>query len=44
MSILVDTNVILDVLLERAPFADNLSRIMALIERKQMTGYCVLPR
>lgn len=39
MNILVDTNVILDVLLERAPFADNSSRIMALIERKQNIGY-----
>lgn len=39
MNILVDTNVILDVLLERAPFADNSTRIMALIERKQSIGY-----
>ncbi|WP_373692226.1 PIN domain-containing protein, partial [Endozoicomonas sp. SESOKO1] len=39
MSILVDTNVILDVLLEREPFAQNSSRIMALVERKACTGY-----
>ena len=39
MNILVDTNVILDVLLERVPFADSSSRIMALIERKQSIGY-----
>ncbi|USE35714.1 PIN domain-containing protein [Endozoicomonas sp. SCSIO W0465] len=39
MSILVDTNVILDVLLEREPFAQNSSRIMALVERRACTGY-----
>lgn len=39
MSILVDTSVILDVLQGREPFANNSFRIMALIERKQSTGY-----
>ena len=39
MNILVDTNVILDVMLARAPFADSSSRIMALIERKHSIGY-----
>ena len=39
MSILVDTNVILDVLLEREPYADNSALIMALVERKQSIGY-----
>lgn len=38
MNILVDTNVILDVLLEREPFAANSSRIMASIENKACTG------
>lgn len=39
MSILVDTNVILDVMLEREPYADNSALIMALVERKQSIGY-----
>lgn len=38
MKILVDTNVILDVLLDRAPFVDNSSVIMANIERRELAG------
>lgn len=32
MSILVDTNVVLDVLLKRQPFYDNSARVLALVE------------
>lgn len=38
MNILVDTNVILDVLLNRAPFVDNSSEIMGLVERRKYKG------
>ena len=44
MSILVDTNVILDVLLERELYADNSALIMALVERKQSIGYLCATR
>ena len=35
---LVDTNVILDVLLDRSPFVENSSAIMGNIERRELTG------
>lgn len=38
MNVLVDTNVILDVLLERAPFVDNSSIIMGKVERRTLNG------
>ena len=38
MNILVDTNVVLDVLLERTPFVDNSSVIMGRIERRTLRG------
>jgi predicted nucleic acid-binding protein len=36
--VLIDTNVVLDVLLDRSPFAEPASRLMALIERRQVHG------
>lgn len=39
MKVLFDTNVILDILLDREPFADNASRLMARVEHKQIQGY-----
>lgn len=38
MNILVDTNVILDVLLERTHFVENSSAIMGRIERRTLSG------
>lgn len=37
--VLVDTNVVLDVLLDRAPFADAASQVVALIEESSIEGY-----
>lgn len=39
MKILVDTNVVLDVLLAREPFADAASRVFALVEESEMEGF-----
>ena len=39
MNILVDTNIVLDALLDREPFADNASRILDLVEAKEVIGY-----
>ena len=39
MKILVDTNVILDVLTERKPFAENAAKIFKLCEVKRIVGY-----
>lgn len=40
MKVLVDTNVILDVLLDRAPFVDASSELLARVERGEVEG-CV---
>ena len=39
MRMLLDTNVLLDVALERSPFFADSDRILALVEQKQITGY-----
>lgn len=38
MNILVDTNVILDVLLDRVPFVENSTLIMGKVERRTVSG------
>ncbi len=38
MNILFDTNVILDVLLDRAPFSDPASQLLSLVERGEISG------
>ncbi len=40
MRILFDTNVLLDVLLDRPPFADASSQLLSLAERGQVVGFC----
>ena len=39
MNILFDTNVILDVLLDRQPFADDATRLLARVERAVVGGW-----
>ncbi len=39
MRVLVDTNVVLDVLLDRAPFADLSARVLALVEQSRIEGF-----
>ncbi len=39
MKVLLDTNVVLDFLLEREPFASDAMKIIAAIERGQIEGY-----
>ncbi len=39
MKIMLDTNVILDVLLDREPFADDAAYILSLVERSDITGF-----
>jgi predicted nucleic acid-binding protein len=39
MRVLLDTNIILDHLLEREPFADEANRLINAIELKQIQGY-----
>ena len=39
MKVLVDTNVVLDVLLDRRPFAKSASRIFALVEESKIEGF-----
>ena len=39
MKVLFDTNVVLDALLERKPFADVALRLFAKVERGEITGY-----
>ena len=39
MRVLVDTNVVLDVLLERRPFAEAATRIFALVEESRIEGF-----
>jgi predicted nucleic acid-binding protein len=38
MKVLIDTNIILDVLLDRKPFSDNASNVIAKIERSEIAG------
>lgn len=39
MKTLFDTNVILDVLLDRAPFSDDASFLLSKVERSEMVGF-----
>lgn len=39
MRVLVDTNVVLDVLLDRQPFAEAASRVFALVEESRIEGF-----
>jgi predicted nucleic acid-binding protein len=39
MTVLIDTNVILDVLLKRKPFLEESSNVMLLSEKKIINGY-----
>jgi len=39
MKILFDTNVILDVLLDRKPFSNDASYLMSKVERSEITGF-----
>lgn len=39
MRVLIDTNIILDVLLDRAPFSEPASQLISRIERSEITGY-----
>jgi predicted nucleic acid-binding protein len=39
MKILIDTNIVLDLLLAREPFADAASRLFQLVDRGQIDGY-----
>lgn len=39
MKVLVDTNVVLDVLLDRRPFAKSAARIFALVEESKIEGF-----
>ena len=39
MRVLVDTNVILDLLLNRMPFAPSATKVVALIEESELKGY-----
>ena len=39
MKILIDTNVVLDLLLDRKPFADPAARIFSLIERSEVEAF-----
>ncbi|MHB1686563.1 MAG: type II toxin-antitoxin system VapC family toxin [Ignavibacteriaceae bacterium] len=39
MRILLDTNIILDLLLDRAPFSDAAAKLFSLIERKDIAGF-----
>ena len=39
MRVLVDTNVVLDVLLDRRPFAEAASQIFALVEESRIEGF-----
>lgn len=39
MRVLVDTNVVLDVLLDRRPFAEAASHVFALVEESKMEGF-----
>ena len=39
MNIVFDTNVILDVLLDRDPFSDSASQLLSLVEKGEIFGY-----
>lgn len=39
MKVLFDTNVILDVLLDREPFADDAAYLLSKVERSEITGF-----
>lgn len=39
MKLLFDTNVILDVLLDREPFSDDAAFLLSLVERSEVIGY-----
>ena len=39
MKVLVDTNVVLDVLLQRQPFAEAAARVFALVEESRIEGF-----
>jgi predicted nucleic acid-binding protein len=39
LKVLVDTNVILDVLLDRQPFSEDATRILALVEESKIEGF-----
>lgn len=39
MRVLFDTNVVLDLLLDRMPFANNAASLFAKVERSEITGY-----
>ena len=39
MKIMCDTNIILDVLLEREPFAEDSCRVLGLCEERKIDGY-----
>lgn len=39
MRVLVDTNIVLDVLLDRKPFAKNAARIFAFVEESKIEGF-----
>ena len=39
MKILFDTNVILDVLLDREPFSDLATKLVSKVEKKEIIGY-----
>jgi predicted nucleic acid-binding protein len=39
MNILFDTNIVLDVMLDRAPFSEPASHLLSLVERGDITGF-----
>ena len=39
MKVLFDTNIILDVLLDRQPFSEHASHLLSRVERSEMTGF-----
>ena len=39
MKVLFDTNIILDVLLDRKPFSEHASHLMAKVERSELNGF-----
>lgn len=39
MKVLFDTNVVLDVMLDRKPFAESAARIFSMVESGKMTGF-----
>lgn len=39
MKVLLDTNIILDVALQRQPYFDESDRVLSLVEQKQVEGY-----